>query len=157
VRSLEAVESYLALGVERVVLGTAAVKNPELVRRAATAHPGRLVIALDAMNGKVAVEGWEEASDRSVLDLARELDPLPLAGFLYTDIDRDGTEVGPNVQRTSELAAATRHPVIASGGVGTLEHVTALARAHGPIHGAIIGRALHEARFSLEEAVAAAG
>lgn len=157
VRSLEAVESYLALGVERVVLGTAAVKDPELVARAAEAHPGRIVIALDALNGKIAVEGWEEASDVSVLDLAKKLELLPLAGILYTDIDRDGTEVGPNLERTSELAEATRHPVIASGGVGTLDHVTALARARGPIYGAIIGRALHEGRFTLKDALDAAG
>lgn len=155
VRSLEAVESYLALGVERVVLGTAAVKDPALVERAANAHPGRIVIALDALDGKVAIEGWEEASDQSVLGLAQKLDPLPLAGILYTDIDRDGTEVGPNLERTSELARATRHPVIASGGVGTLDHVKALARTGG-IHGAIIGRALHEGRFTLEDALDAA-
>jgi phosphoribosylformimino-5-aminoimidazole carboxamide ribotide isomerase len=156
VRSEEAIASYFELGAERVVLGTAAVKDPSLVERAARAHPGRIVIALDAVNGKVAIEGWEEASDRSVLELARELDPLPLAGILYTDIDRDGTEVGPNLARTSELAAASRHPVIASGGVGTLDHVRALAQAPGPIHGAIIGRALHEARFTLDQAVDAA-
>jgi phosphoribosylformimino-5-aminoimidazole carboxamide ribotide isomerase len=156
VRSEEAIRSYLELGAERVVLGTAAVKDPALVERAAHAHPGRIVIALDALNGKVAVEGWEEASDKSVLELAEELDSLPLAGILYTDIDRDGTEVGPNLERTSELALATRHPVIASGGVGTLDHVRALAKAPGPIFGAIIGRALHEARFTLAQALDAA-
>lgn len=156
VRSEEAIRSYLELGAERVVLGTAAVKDPALVERAANAHPGRIVIALDALNGKVALEGWEEASDHNVLELAKKLDSLPLAGILYTDIERDGTEIGPNLERTSELAAATRHPVIASGGVGTLDHVRALANAPGPIFGAIIGRALHEARFTLAQALDAA-
>jgi phosphoribosylformimino-5-aminoimidazole carboxamide ribotide isomerase len=156
VRSEEAIESYFELGAERVVLGTAAVEDPELVKRATRAHPGRIVIALDARDGRVATRGWEKDSDRSVLELARELEPLELGGILYTDIERDGTEVGPNLERTSDLCAATRHPVIASGGVGTLDHVRALTRARGPIFGAVIGRALHEGRFTLASALDAA-
>lgn len=155
VRSLEAAEHYLALGVERVVLGTAAIRDPELVERIARAHPNRLVVALDARGGCVATDGWERVSERTALELVRDLEQLPLAAVLYTDIERDGTEVGPNVAETSRLALGTRLPVIASGGVGTLAHLTELSRAPGPIAAAIVGRALHEQRFSLEEALAA--
>jgi phosphoribosylformimino-5-aminoimidazole carboxamide ribotide isomerase len=154
VRSIETVESYLALGVERVVLGTAAIREPELVRSAALAHPQRIIVAVDAKDGWVATEGWEKTSDRRVEDLVHELSELPLAGILYTDIDRDGTEVGPNVEATSKLAASTSIPVIASGGVGTLDHLSALSGAPGGIAAAIVGRALHEGRFSLSDAVA---
>ncbi|MBK7582834.1 MAG: 1-(5-phosphoribosyl)-5-[(5-phosphoribosylamino)methylideneamino]imidazole-4-carboxamide isomerase [Myxococcales bacterium] len=157
VRTLEAAQSYLELGVERVVLGTAAVKDQALVRALALANPGRVIIALDANDGWVATDGWEQTSDRRVADLVHELEALPLAGVLYTDIERDGTEVGPNVRATAELALATHLEVIASGGVGTLGHLTELARAGGPIRAAIVGRALHEGRFSLAEAVLAAG
>jgi len=157
VRSLEAAESYLALGVERVVLGTAAIADPALLASLARARPGRVIVAVDAKDGWVATEGWEKTSDRRVEDLVRELDELPLAGLLYTDIERDGTEVGPNVEATSRLAASTRFPVIASGGVGSLAHLSELARAPGKIWGAVVGRALHEGRFGLEEAVAAGG
>jgi phosphoribosylformimino-5-aminoimidazole carboxamide ribotide isomerase len=157
VRSFEAVESYFALGVDRVVLGTAAIRHPELVRRAAEAFPERVVVALDAKDGWVATDGWEQPSERRVLDVVAEIDELPLAAFLYTDIDRDGTEVGPNVEATARLARASRHPVIASGGVGSLDHLMVLGRAPGPISAAIVGRALHEGRFSLAQAIQAAG
>jgi len=156
VRSLEVVETYFDLGVERVVLGTAALRDPELVRRAAEKYPGRVIIAVDAKGGFVATEGWLEQSERRAVDLVRELGGSPLAAALYTDIDRDGTEVGPNVQETARLARETGTPIIASGGVGTLEHLRALALADPGITSAIVGRALHERRFSLEAAVEAA-
>jgi phosphoribosylformimino-5-aminoimidazole carboxamide ribotide isomerase len=156
-RSLEAAEQTLALGVDRIVLGTAAIRDPELVRSLALAHPGCVIVAVDARDGHVATDGWQEASDRTAVELVRELSELPLGGILYTDIERDGTEVGPNIGATSALAGSTPIPVIASGGVGTLEHLSALAQAPGPIAAAIIGRALHERRFSLEQAVRAAG
>src|SRR5258706_8717828 len=98
VRSFEAVESYFELGVERVVLGTAALRSPELVRRAAERYPGRVIIAVDARGGYVATEGWLDQSERLASDLVRELAGAPLAAALYTDIDRDGTEVGPNLE-----------------------------------------------------------
>lgn len=154
VRSVEAVESYLELGVDRVVLGTAAISDPELVRRAARAHPDRVIVALDAKDGWVATEGWEKTSDVRVEELVAELAELPLGGLLYTDIERDGTGAGPNVEATSRLAERTRFPVIASGGVGTLEHLRALGRAPGKIAAAVVGRALHDGRFSLADAVA---
>ncbi len=152
-RTFEAVEEAFALGVERVVLGTAAVKNPELVERAASNWPDRVIVAVDAREGRVATDGWEATSELSAIDLVGELSSWPLGGVLYTDIERDGTEVGPNVAETAKLARATRLPVIASGGVGRLEHLDALKQADGPISAAIVGRALHEGRFSLEQAV----
>jgi phosphoribosylformimino-5-aminoimidazole carboxamide ribotide isomerase len=156
IRTLEAVESYLALGVGRVVLGTAAIRDPDLVRRAAEAHPGRIVVAVDAKDGFVATDGWLDVSERRATDVVREVGSLPIAGVLYTDIQRDGMETGPNVVETARLADETGVPVIASGGVGTLEHLRALSVASPGIVAAIVGRALHERRFSLEEAVRAA-
>ena len=156
VRTFEALAAYFELGAERVVLGTAAIQDPELVRRAAEAYPGRVIIAVDARGGFVATHGWLSASERRAVDLVTELASLPIAAVLYTDIERDGTEVGPNVQETARLARETGVPVIASGGVGTLQHLQALSQAGAGIVGAIVGRALHEQRFSIAEGVRAA-
>ncbi len=156
VRSFESVAAYFELGVERVVLGTAAIRDPELVRRAAEGFPGRVIVAVDARGGRVATDGWLSASERTAIDVVRELSSVPIAAVLYTDIERDGMEVGPNVSETARLARETGVPVIASGGVGTLEHLRALASADRGIVGAIVGRALHEQRFSLEAASLAA-
>lgn len=156
VRSREAAESYFDLGVDRVVLGTAVLDVPSLVADVAAAHPGALVIAVDARAGRVATRGWLEQSERCATDVVLKFAALPLAAVLYTDIDRDGMESGPNVVETARLAEATPFFVIASGGVGTLAHLRTLARAHPRIAAAIVGRALHEGRFGLEEAVNAA-
>jgi phosphoribosylformimino-5-aminoimidazole carboxamide ribotide isomerase len=156
VRTLSTVDAYFELGVERVVLGTAAIRNPELVEQAAKKYPGRVIVAVDARAGFVATDGWLEKSERSAVSLVQELSRLPIAAVLYTDIERDGTEVGPNVPETARLADQTGVCVIASGGVGTLAHLEALAAATRGIVGAIVGRALHEQRFSIAEAVAAA-
>lgn len=155
VRSLAAVESYFALGAARVVLGTAAVRDPGLVRAAALGWPGRVVVALDAKDGLVALDGWEQLSTRTAVEVAASFAGLPIAAFLYTDVARDGTQVGPNLEATRELAAVAPAPVLASGGVGTLSHLRALA-ALGNVAGAIVGRALYERAFTLEEALAAA-
>ncbi|APR75304.1 Phosphoribosylformimino-5-aminoimidazole carboxamide ribotide isomerase [Minicystis rosea] len=155
IRSIEAAEGYLALGAARVVLGTAAVRDPDLVRAVATRFPDRVVVALDAKDGKVALDGWEQVSTRTALDVARDLAGLPIAAILYTDVARDGTQVGPNFAATAELAAAASCPVLASGGVGTLDHLRALAQIPN-VSGAIVGRALYEKAFTLDEAIAAA-
>jgi phosphoribosylformimino-5-aminoimidazole carboxamide ribotide isomerase len=155
IRSLDVAAAYLDLGVARVVLGTAAVRDPALVRAAATRWPGRVVVALDAKDGKVAMDGWEQVSTRTALDVARELAELPVAAILYTDVARDGTQVGPNLPATAELAASAPFPVLASGGVGSLDHLRALAKIEN-VGGAIVGRALYEKAFTLEEAIAAA-
>jgi len=160
VRSLQTVHDYFALGVERVVLGTAAVSDPELVRAACRAYPGRVILALDAKGGFVATRGWVDVSQHRAADLARSYRDDGVAAVLYTDIERDGTEVGPNVAATAALARDSGLPVIASGGVGTLDHLRQLGAASrevgGAICGAVLGRSLHERRFSLEQALDAA-
>lgn len=157
VRSLETIEQYLQMGVDRVVIGTAALKDPALLEKAATLHPGRIILAVDGRNGRVATHGWHEQSDQLAVDVVRTRAQLPIAAVLYTDIERDGTEVGPNITETARLAREGGLDVIASGGVGTLNHLVQLAQAAKTSHivGAIVGRALHEKRFTLEQAVAA--
>jgi phosphoribosylformimino-5-aminoimidazole carboxamide ribotide isomerase len=155
VRTREAFEAYLALGAARVVLGTAAIREPELVRALAAAHPGAVVVAVDAKDGWVATDGWTSVSRTSAVELARSYAALPIFGVLYTDIARDGTGVGPNVEATARLARESGVRVIASGGVGSLAHLHAL-KAHEGIVGAIVGRALYDGAFRLEDAVAAA-
>ena len=151
-RDRAAIESYLALGADRVVLGTVAIRNPTLVREAATAHPGRIVLALDAKNGLVATDGWLAVSTRTAVEVVRELADLPIAAVLYTDISRDGMRVGPNVEATARLAQDGGLPVMASGGIATLDDLRELSR-HPGIAGAIVGRALYDKVFTLEEAV----
>jgi phosphoribosylformimino-5-aminoimidazole carboxamide ribotide isomerase len=157
VRSMATVNAYFDLGVERVVIGTAAIRDPDLVREAAEAYPRRIVVAVDARDGMVATDGWVDQSSQRAIDVVRSMAKVGLAAVLYTDIDRDGTEVGPNVDATALLARDGGVPVIASGGVGTLEHIAVLAKAGTGVVGAIVGRALHEKRFTLEDATAAAG
>src|SRR5690606_20361811 len=130
-------------------------RQPELVARLARAYPERVIVAVDARGGKVATDGWLETSEREAVDLVRELATLPIAAVLYTDIERDGTEVGPNVEATARLARETGVPVIASGGVGTLDHLRVLAAADAGIVAAIVGRAVHERRFTIEQALEA--
>jgi len=155
VRSREALVAYLALGARRVVLGTAAVKDPELVRELARAHPGVVVLAVDAKNGFVATDGWTEVSKLTATDLVLALADVPIGAVLYTDVARDGTGSGPNVEATRALAAVSPFPVIASGGVGSLEHLRALA-AIPNVESAVVGRALYDGTFTLEDAVVAA-
>jgi phosphoribosylformimino-5-aminoimidazole carboxamide ribotide isomerase len=155
VRSVDAARSYFDLGVGRVVLGTAALDQPELVTQVAGAYPNAVIVAVDARAGRVATRGWLEQSERTAVEVVAEFSQLPLAAVLYTDIDRDGMETGPNFAYTTALAEQSPFPVIASGGVGTLAHLEDLRRAHPRISAAIVGRALHEGRFTLEQAVAA--
>ncbi len=154
VRTRDDFDALLAAGASRVVLGTAAVHHPAMVLELAGAHPGVVVIAVDARDGFVAVDGWTRPTRARAVDVVRALGDAPLAGVLYTDVARDGTGSGPNVDATAELAAQVPFPVIASGGVGSLDHLRALA-ARG-IPDCIVGRALYEGAFTLEEAIAAA-
>ena len=153
VRTRESFEAYLALGVARVVLGSAAIKDAALVRALATAHPGVVVLAVDARDGLVAVDGWTQATRIAAVDVVRSFADVPLAGVLYTDVTRDGTRTGANIDGTVELAKHTSAPVIASGGVGTLDDLRALA-ARG-VQAVIVGRALYEKVFTVEDAIAA--
>jgi len=154
VRSRESFESYLAAGAERVVLGTAAVRDTTLVRSLATGHPGRVIVAVDAKGGMVATDGWESVSTVRAVDLARAFVDVPIAGVLYTDVARDGTRTGPDTALTAALARETGLHVIASGGIGSLEDLRALA-AHPGIDAAIVGRALYDGVFTLREALGA--
>lgn len=145
IRDRNAVELWLESGISRVILGTAAVKNPELVKRVARLHPGKIAVGIDARGGMVAVEGWVKASTMKALDLARMFEDAGVAAIIYTDIARDGTLEGPNVEETAALAESISIPVILSGGIGTLEDLRAVkAHAKSGIEGIIIGRALYE-------------
>jgi phosphoribosylformimino-5-aminoimidazole carboxamide ribotide isomerase len=152
VRDRASIDGYLELGADRVVLGTAAIRDPALVREAAFACPQRIVLALDAKDGWVATDGWLSVSTRAAVDVVRELADLPIAAVLYTDIARDGTRAGPNIEATARLAEGGGLPVLASGGIATLDDLRRLAERRG-IAGAVVGRALYEKVFSLEEAV----
>lgn len=154
VRSRAALEAYLAVGATRVVLGTAAVKDPDLVRELARAYPGVVVLAVDAKGGFVATDGWTEVSRLTAIDLVRTLADVPIGAVLYTDVARDGTGRGPNMEATAALAASSPFPIIASGGVGTAAHLTALA-AIANVESAIVGRALYDGSMTLEAAVEA--
>jgi phosphoribosylformimino-5-aminoimidazole carboxamide ribotide isomerase len=154
VRTLARVDELLALGAARVVMGTAALEDPELLRAAARRHPGRVVLGLDARAGQVAVRGWRETSARRVEDVLDAYADLPLAAILHTDIARDGMLSGPGVEATAALARRTRIPVIASGGVSSIADLVELART-GVIAGAIVGRALYEGKIDLGAALAA--
>jgi phosphoribosylformimino-5-aminoimidazole carboxamide ribotide isomerase len=154
VRSRESFDAYLELGASRIVLGSAAVHDADLVRALAWEHPGVVVVAVDARDGLVAVNGWTQVTTVRAIDLVSSLGDAPLAGILYTDVARDGTGSGPNLEATAMLASAARVPVIASGGVGTLDHLRQLA-ARG-VSACIVGRALYAGAFTLEEAIEAA-
>jgi phosphoribosylformimino-5-aminoimidazole carboxamide ribotide isomerase len=153
IRDRAAIEGWLAKGVRRVVLGTAALRDPGMVRAAAAAHPGRVAVGIDARSGRVAVEGWAEVSEVAAIDLARQFEDAGVAAIVYTDIDRDGALQGPNVPATTALARTVSVPVIASGGVASIEDLRALKDCGAPLDGAIAGRALYEGRIDLGEAV----
>jgi phosphoribosylformimino-5-aminoimidazole carboxamide ribotide isomerase len=152
IRALEDVGALLALGVERVVLGTAALEDPDLVRTAAVRSPGRVIVGVDARNGIVATRGWTASGSTRVEEVVARFQDLPLAAFLYTDIQRDGLLTGPDVEGTARLARSTSIPVIASGGVGTLEHLRALARAR-VIAAVVVGKALYTGAVRLDQAL----
>jgi phosphoribosylformimino-5-aminoimidazole carboxamide ribotide isomerase len=158
IRDRAAIDRWLDTGVKRVILGTVAVKQPELVREAARAHPGRVAVGIDAKAGRVAVEGWGEVTDQSARDLARRFEDAGVAALIYTDIARDGTGLGLNIEETAAIADAVSIPVIASGGVGSLDDLRALKdRAHSNIAGVICGRALYDGRVDATAALALLG
>jgi phosphoribosylformimino-5-aminoimidazole carboxamide ribotide isomerase len=158
IRDRAAIERWLDAGVKRVILGTVAVKQPELVREAARAHPGRVAVGIDAKAGRVAVEGWGEVTDQSARNLARRFEDAGVAALIYTDIARDGTGLGLNIEETAAIADAVSIPVIASGGVGSLEDLRALkVLAHSNIAGVICGRALYDGRVDAAAALALIG
>jgi len=145
IRDLATAERWLKLGVTRIILGTAAVKDPDFAHAAAEAFPGRVVLGLDAKNGFVAIAGWATASKRTAEDLAKEFEGDDIAAIVYTDIQRDGALEGPNLEATKALASATPIPVIASGGVSSPQDLTDLAALRNDgVVGSVIGKALYE-------------
>ncbi|MXY34066.1 MAG: 1-(5-phosphoribosyl)-5-[(5-phosphoribosylamino)methylideneamino]imidazole-4-carboxamide isomerase [Boseongicola sp. SB0676_bin_33] len=154
IRNMATIESWLEKGLARVVLGTVAAENPELVREAARAFPGKVAVGLDAREGLVATRGWAETTEMTVTDLAQAYEDAGIAAIIHTDIDRDGAMAGPNVDATAELARKVQVPVIASGGVSSLEDLIRL-RDTGVVAGTISGRALYSGAIDLREALAA--
>jgi phosphoribosylformimino-5-aminoimidazole carboxamide ribotide isomerase len=155
IRDMATIETWLSKGIRRVILGTVAVRDPALVRTAAKAFPGQVAVGIDAKGGRVAVEGWAETSELTVVDLARRFEDAGVAAIIYTDIERDGILKGLNLPSTAALAAETSIPVIASGGLASMADVEALLQPENArLQGAITGRALYDGRIDPAEALA---
>jgi phosphoribosylformimino-5-aminoimidazole carboxamide ribotide isomerase len=155
IRDLDTVVRWLEKGIDRVVLGTVAVRDPALVREAARDFPGCIVVGIDARDGKVAVEGWAETSEMTAIDLARKFEDAGVAAIIYTDIARDGVLAGLNLEATASLARATSIPVIASGGLSSIEDIRNLLKPqYKMLEGAIAGRALYDGGIDPAEALA---
>jgi phosphoribosylformimino-5-aminoimidazole carboxamide ribotide isomerase len=154
IRTEETIAAWLDVGIRRVILGTVALRDPALVKAACKRHPGQIVVGIDARHGQVAVEGWAETSEVTALDLALRFEDAGVAALVYTDIERDGAMQGVNVEATAALAEALSTPVIASGGVSSLDDLRALkAVAHHGIEGVISGRALYDGAIDLAAAL----
>ncbi|WP_116652450.1 1-(5-phosphoribosyl)-5-[(5-phosphoribosylamino)methylideneamino]imidazole-4-carboxamide isomerase [Pelagibacterium sediminicola] len=155
IRTLAHIEGWLEKGLARVILGTVAVRDPELVKAACKAFPGQVAVGIDARGGKVAVEGWAETSELAAIELAARFEGAGVAAIIYTDIDRDGVLKGINWEATLELASATAIPVIASGGLASMDDIARMTRPDAQIlEGAISGRALYDGRIDSREALA---
>ena len=156
IRDMAAVEGWLAAGLSRVILGTAAVKDPEFVAAAAKAFPDQVAVGIDAHDGRVKTDGWDGDTSHTPAEIAKRFEDQGVAAIIYTDIGRDGALTGVNVEATAALAASVAIPVIASGGVAAVDDITALAAAGESVEGAIIGRALYDGRIEPAAALAAA-
>ena len=153
IRDMATIETWLAKGLARVILGTVAVENPALVREAARAFPGQVAVGIDAKGGRVATKGWAEVTDVDATELARSFEDAGVAAIIYTDIMRDGAMQGPNIEATAALARAVSIPVIASGGVSSVADLIALRDCGAALNGAISGRALYDGAIDLAEAL----
>ena len=155
IRNMATIETWLGKGIARVILGTAALHDPDLVREACQKFPGRIAVGIDAKGGMVAVEGWAETSNLTAVDLAKQFEDAGVSAIIYTDIDRDGILTGLNLTSTIELARAVSIPVIASGGLASMDDIRALTQPDCAIlEGAISGRALYDGRIDRAEALA---
>ncbi len=155
IRNLDHIENWLSKGLSRVILGTVAVRDPDLVREACKKYPGKIAVGIDAKGGMVAVEGWAETSELSVIEMADRFADAGVAAIIYTDIDRDGVLTGINWDMTLKLAASTSIPVIASGGLASMDDIARLCQPDAQIlQGAISGRALYDGRIEAGEALA---
>ncbi len=157
IRSLDTIDEYFSMGVARIILGTVALKDPQLVEEAGKKYPGKIAVGIDAKSGRVAVEGWTEVSTKSPVEIALGFSHLPLAAIIYTDIQRDGMQTGVNIDGTRKLAETIDIPVIASGGVATLDDIKALLPLETVgVIGVITGRAIYSGTLDLAEAIAVA-
>ena len=155
IRDMHTINDYLAAGIEWVILGTAAIQNPQLLREAAQTHRGRIILGLDAKDGMVSVQGWTEKTSLSVKDVVVSVSDLDLAAIIYTDISRDGMQTGVNVEATKHLAQMTHIPVIASGGVSSIQDIRLVSEIENAgVIGVIAGKALYAGALSLREAIA---
>ncbi len=156
IRDLNAIDRWLSAGVARIILGTAAVRNPTLVLESARLFPGRIAVGIDSRDGRVAIEGWVADSSIPALDLARRHQDAGIAAIIFTDISRDGMLQGVNVEATAAIARAVSVPVIASGGVSSLDDIRRLKACSAPISGVVVGRALYDGRIEPASALSAA-
>ena len=156
IRNFQSATQYLEQGIERVIMGTAAVEDPEMLREFCNSYPNRLVLGIDALHGQVKTQGWLKGSSITPLELVKDFDGEPIAAVIFTDISKDGMMSGPNVNATLGLAKQIDIPVIASGGVSTLEHLKELSNEN-ILYGAICGRALYENAFTYSEALEVVG
>ena len=154
IRDMATIERWITRGLARVILGTVAVENPQLVRDAAREFPGKVAVGIDARKGMVATKGWAEETNVNATDLAKSFEDAGVSAIIYTDINRDGAMKGPNVEETAALGNAVSIPVIASGGVSSLADLQALKACGAPLNGAISGRALYDGAIDLKEALA---
>lgn len=148
IRTMDALSAYFDAGAYRIILGTIAHQQPEFVAQACQKYPGKILVGIDARDGKVAIKGWREVSDQSAIDLAKSLESVGVAGYIFTDISKDGMMQGPNLEQIKEFASATTAPVIASGGVSRIEDViNLLALEKEGVEGMIIGKALYDKKL----------
>ena len=155
IRDIDTIRMYLDQGVSRVIIGTEAIKNPDLVKSACLEFPGQIVVGIDAKAGKVAIEGWTKTTEVTAIDLARQFEDCGVAAINFTDIDRDGMRTGPNILETEKLARAISIPVVASGGVSSIEDIkNLLPLAAAGVVGVITGRALYDGSLDLKAAIA---
>jgi phosphoribosylformimino-5-aminoimidazole carboxamide ribotide isomerase len=153
IRDIETIEMWLSRGLERIILGTAAAENPSLVRLAANKYPGKIAVGIDARDGRVATDGWAKDTDIWATELARKFENDGVSTIIYTDIERDGAMMGPNLGATAEMAKAVSIPIIASGGISSLKDLIALQECGAQLNGAISGRALYDQKFSVAQAL----
>jgi len=154
IRSLDSIEEYIELGVEKIIIGTGAYKNPELVKMACRHYPGRIIVAIDSRDDYVSVEGWTEATSTVAIDFAKRFEALGIIAIIYTDIGRDGMKTGPNTGAISKFAKNINIPVIAAGGIASIKDIEDLMPLEDDgVEGVIIGRALYDRSITLEEAI----
>ena len=150
---IDTIEMWLSKGLKRVILGTVAVEKPSLVRLAVNKYPGKIAVGIDARNGRVATDGWAKNTNIWATELAKKYENYGVSAIIYTDIDRDGAMMGPNVSATAEMANAVSIPIIASGGVSSLNDLKALKECGAQLNGTISGRALYDQKFTVQEAL----